>query len=64
MTMFVQYIYPHRRECNYSKLHGCLKLHSYVLTAHVHVLPLVCVANIMNEEGERATLENFVGSSS
>ena len=32
-------------------------------TAHVQVLPFVCVATKMNEEEERATLENFVDSS-
>ena len=30
---------------------------------HVHVLPFICVAKKMNEEKERATLQNFVNSS-
>ena len=43
----------------YSKLHGCLKLHSYLLRMCT-ILSFVHVAKKMNEEEERATLENFV----
>ena len=34
-----------------------------LLTAHVHVLPFVRASKKINEEEERATLENFVDSS-
>ena len=34
-----------------------------LLTAHVQVLPFVRIATKMDEEEERATLENFVDSS-
>ena len=56
MTTFVQYIYPHRQECNLFQI-------ALLLTAHMHVLPFVRVSKKMNEEEERATLENFVDSS-
>ena len=34
-----------------------------LLTVHVHILPFVHISKKMNEEEERATLENFVDSS-
>ena len=62
MTTFVQYIYPHRRECNLIQI-AQVFLIALLLTAHVHILPFIRVVTKMNEEEERATLENFVDSS-
>ena len=54
MTTFGQYTFTRIGESEiYSKMHFFL-----LLTAHVQVLPFVRVATKMNEEGERATLEN------
>ena len=64
MTTFVQYFYPNRRECNLFQIPlGWFFLIALLLTAHVQVVPFVRVATEMNEEEERATLENFVDSS-
>ena len=62
MTTLVQYIYPHRRECNVFQIAWFLK-NALVLTVHVHVLPFIRIVTKMNEEEERGTLENFVYSS-
>ena len=61
MTMFVQYIYPHRQECDLLQIARFLI--AFLITAYVHVLLFVRVAKKMNKEEERATLQNFVDSS-
>ena len=62
MTTFVQYVYPQRRECDLFQIAQFLKI-ALLLTAHVHIFPFVRAAKKINEEKERATLENFMDSS-
>ena len=63
MTTFVQYIYLHRQECNLFQFAWFFffKLHSYLLRMCTFYRSYA--QQRMNEEEERATLENFVDSS-